>query len=77
MLFLRPAQPKGLMLMPVNNVVNTDAFIPERSHLSGPRRENKYWWSGKRRGRVIKQRGSRLQMESCNYRPTGLNPKPS
>lgn len=51
MFCLRPAWPKGLMLMLVNNVVNTDAFIPEHSHLSGPGRENKYWWSGSRRGR--------------------------
>lgn len=41
--FLRLAWPKGLVLELVNNMVNTDAFIPEHSHLSGPGRENKYW----------------------------------
>lgn len=62
--FLRPAWPKGLALMLVNNVVNTDAFIPEHYHLSGPGRENKYKWSG--RGRVMNQQCSRLQIEACN-----------
>lgn len=41
--FLRLAWPTGLVLVLVNNMVNTDAFIPEHSHLSGPERENKYW----------------------------------
>lgn len=55
MFFLSLAWPKGLALMVVNNMVNTDAFIPEHSHLSGPGRENKYWWSGRGRGSVMNQ----------------------
>lgn len=65
LLFFRLVWPKGLvLLMLVNNIVNTDTFTPEHSHLSGPGRENKYWWSGKGRGRVMKQHGSLLEMQT-------------
>lgn len=63
--------------MPVNNMVNTDTFIPQHSHLSGPRRGNKSWWSARGIGRVLNQQGSRLQLQTSDYRHPGLNPKPS
>lgn len=66
MFFLRLRWPKWLALMLVNTMVNTNAFIPEHSHLSGSGRENKYWWSGRGRGRVMSQQGSGLEMQTCD-----------